>query len=60
MTARTTPTEIHTAHLKPLYALDRAATFALVGMIGGHFVSHAELDRATLVRYVAEAEAVTS
>lgn len=53
-------TKIHTEHLEPLYALSHNATEALVGMLGSHFVSHPELDRATLVRYVAEAEAVSA
>lgn len=55
-----TDTAIHTAHLEPLFALDSSALHALVGMLGSHFVSHVELDRATLARYVAEAEAIAS
>lgn len=48
----------HTAHLAPLHALDYDAVNVLVGMLGSHFVSHDELDRATLLRYIAEAEAI--
>lgn len=48
-----------TAHLEPLYALDRDAVHYLIGMLGSHFVSHDQLDRATLGRFVAEAEAAT-
>lgn len=55
-----TATPIHTAHLEPLFALNDAAANVLMGMLGSHFVSHAELDRDTLVRFVAEAEAVSA
>jgi hypothetical protein len=51
---------VHTTHLEPLFALNDAAINVLIGMVGSHYVSHGSLDRATLVRYMAEAEAIAS
>ncbi len=51
---------VSTTHLEPIRSLSTTGLGALLGLIAAHFVSSGVLDRETLGRYVAEAEAVTS